>query len=157
MTAYLYRHVLPAAYDVLPHGMQSAEADAFLMAIALQESKCAYRKQIGGPAKGFWQFEAGGGVKGVLTHHASKDAARSALVALSYPHAMTVPAIHAVLEHNDVLACVFARLLLWTLPEALPGEYQADEAWRQYLAAWRPGKPHKATWARNFDRAWALK
>ena len=56
-----------------------------LLAIALQESgpALAARYQNSpsatpGPAKGFWQFEAGGGVVGVLNHAASRDLARKA-------------------------------------------------------------------------------
>lgn len=156
MTSYLYRHILPAAYDVLPDIMASDEADAMLLAIALQESSCAHRKQVNGPAKGFWQFEAGGGVRGVLTHPRSRSHAKAALVALCYKPTLTAKEIHAALEHNDVLACVWARLLLWTLPQGLPQADDADTGWQLYLAAWRPGKPHPKTWAAHYARAWAL-
>lgn len=156
MLSYLHRHIVPAAYDVLPPGLQSPQADAMLLAIALQESACVHRKQVKGPAKGFWQFEAGGGVKGVLTHPASSQQARTALVALCYSGSLTVPQIHTALEHNDVLACVFARLLLYTLPSPLPLKHQAKEGWRQYISAWRPGKPHPDTWDGHYARAWSL-
>ncbi len=53
------------------------EGRLMLLAIGLQESRFEHRRQLGnGPARGFWQFEAGGGVKGVMTHLASRDDAR---------------------------------------------------------------------------------
>lgn len=155
MTSYLHRYIFPAAHDLLPEKMASKPADAMLVAIALQESECAYRAQVRGPAKGFWQFEQAG-VTGVMSHPASRSHTRTALVALRYSPSMTTPAIHDAIEHNDVLACVFARLLLWTLPEALPAMDEPGQGWSQYLKAWRPGKPHIETWHRNFTRAWAL-
>ena len=48
-----------------------------LLAIGLQESRLTHRRQIGGPARGLWQFERGGGVAGVLRHAASRDHALS--------------------------------------------------------------------------------
>lgn len=152
MIDHLCRYALPAAFDVLPASMRSRQAAAMLLAIALQESKVIHRRQVNGPARGFWQFERAG-VTGVLTHQASRPYARTALVALCYPAALTVPAIHATLEHNDVLACVFARLLLWTLPDALPAPGDVEGAWLQYVEAWRPGRPYRSTWSANYRRA----
>jgi hypothetical protein len=163
MLQMLHQYTLPAAYDVLPPKMQSTQATAMLLAIALQESKCAYRYQLPrkaggkpGPARGFWQFEAGGGVKGVLKHRATTAHARRSLVALAYPGNLTTVQIHAILEHNDVLAAVFARLLLWTLPERLCGPGENAKAWQQYLMAWAPGEPHPETWEGYYRRAWSL-
>ena len=156
MTSYLHRHIVPAAYDVLPAHMATPEATALVMAIALQESACAHRTQMHGPAKGFWQFEAQGGVRGVLQHPSTRSYAKAALVALCYRPTLTAAEIHAALEHNDVLACVWARLLLWTLPDALPSSHEPEKAWGLYLAAWRPGKPHPKTWDGYYTRAWAL-
>jgi hypothetical protein len=153
---YLHRHVLPAAYAVLPAHMQSPKADAMLLAIALQESKAAHRRQIKGPARGFWQFEMGGGTRGVLTHPSSKLHIRSALTDLCYRPTSTAQILHPVLEHNDVLACVFARLLLWTLPQTLPEPEDVTEGWAQYLEAWRPGRPHPKKWSENHTLAWAM-
>lgn len=154
MIPYLRDYVIPAAYSVLPAAMGTEPAMAMLLAIALQESKAANRFQIGGPAKGFWQFEAGGGVYGVLSHGATQKHARLALTFLCYPASMTSTGIHAVLEHNDVLAAVFARLLLWTVPASLPGQHEPEKAWSQYLDAWRPGRPHPLAWPENYAVAW---
>src|SRR3546814_6857126 len=54
-----------------------------LLAIGLQESRFLHRAQIGGPARGYWQFERGG-VHGVLSHHASKAEAGKLCAALDY-------------------------------------------------------------------------
>jgi hypothetical protein len=62
---------------------------------------------------------------------------------------------YSAIEHNDVLAAVFARLLLWTVPGRLPGRAEPVRAWNQYLSAWNPGKPHEETWAPLFELAWS--
>lgn len=154
--AYLHRRVIPAAFDVLPEVMRSPQATAMLLAIALQESELEHRRQIGGgPARGFWQFERGG-LTGVRQHSASHDHFAAAMATLRYAPTTPTTILQSVLADNDVLACVAARLLLWTLPAALPGSADPDEGWRQYLAAWRPGKPHPATWRGHYTRAWQL-
>jgi hypothetical protein len=63
-------------------------------------------------------------------------------------------AVWGAIEHNDLLACGFARLNLWWLPAALPTRDQVDRAWEQYLEAWRPGKPKPRTWAKHWITAW---
>jgi hypothetical protein len=65
-----------------------------------------------------------------------------------------VETVYEAIEHQDVLACAFARLLLWTSPRALPTSEQPDHGWREYLATWRPGKPRESEWAGNFGRGW---
>lgn len=152
---YLYRHTLPAAYDCLPVAMRSDRASAMLLAIALQESGVEHRVQVNGPARGFWQFEVAG-VAGVRGHRSTRDHLEAALGTLCYTPTLPASTLQRVIENNDVLACVFARLLLWTLPEALPESDNPDEAWRQYLAAWRPGRPHRERWDGCFDHAWDL-
>ena len=144
-------HIVPAAFMVLPSDMRSTAARRLLLAIGWQESRFTHRVQVGGPARGYWQFEQAGGVRGVLGHQKSRDVAREALRALGYRHEPTPFGCYAAIEHNDVLACVFARLLLWTLPDRLA----EDEAngWRQYIAAWRPGKPHAHTWPTAWSEA----
>lgn len=133
------------AYLLLPDRMRSKEATAMLLAIGLQESRFEHRRQIRGPARGFWQFERGGGVAGVLSHPASRVHASNALAALHYPAAPAV--IHEALADNDVLAAVFARLLLFTDARPLPAlTALSDESWDYYIRNWRPGKPHRQTW-----------
>ena len=62
---YLLRYTLPSAFALLPPAMDTPDARVLLLAIGLQESKFSHRLQIGGPARGYWQFEQGGGVRGV--------------------------------------------------------------------------------------------
>jgi hypothetical protein len=152
---YLFRRVIPAASDLLPEKMRSVESTAMLLAIALQESEAMHRRQLGGPARGFWQFERSG-VVGVRQHKATHDHLTNALTTLRYAQTTTTSVLQSTLADNDVLACVFARLLLWTLPATLPNSAESDEGWRQYLEAWRPGKPHPEKWPTNYARAWAI-
>jgi len=143
---------LTPALRLLPPEMDSAAARAMIVAVSLQESRIKHRRQIGGPARGYAQFEKGGGVLGVLTHPASKDHAREVCAALDYEP--TTDAVYVAIEHNDILACCFARLLLWTHPEPLPGQNEADAAWDYYESVWRPGKPHPETWLAFWHQAW---
>lgn len=94
------------------------------------------------------------GVRGVLSHKASKPHLANALAALAYPVTNDATTPYTALEHNDVLACVCARLLLWTLPSPLCGQNDPEGAWQQYIAAWRPGKPHRETWDGYYAAAW---
>lgn len=139
---------------LLPRRMNSPEAIAMLLTIGLQESRFTHRRQIGGPARGFYQFEQGGGVVGVLQHRQTREIVCSVLDRLQYDR--NISTSYNAIEHNDTLATVYARLLLWTLPHALPGPGESELAWMQYLDAWRPGKPHRATWDEFYRQAWAI-
>ena len=145
--------IYKATVALLPPRMDSQEAKAMLIAIAMQESRWDERRQIGGPARGFFQFELAG-VRGVLNHKASQPAIFSVLDRLDYDH--TPNTSFAAIEHNDPLAFAYARCLLWTLPGPLPARGEAEEGWAQYLEAWRPGRPHPATWSKFFNDAWNL-
>ncbi|PJM89057.1 hypothetical protein [Achromobacter ruhlandii] len=137
------------AVALLPVRMDTSAARVMLLAIGLQESRFEHRRQIGGPARGFWQFEKGsrasrGGVWGVCLHPACKGYLAALCKARSvacYPDA-----IYAALEYDDVLAAGVARLLLWTDPKALPPVGDADAGWALYLRTWRPGKPKPDSW-----------
>lgn len=142
--------ILPAL-RLLPLRMDTPAARTMLLAIAYQESAMRHRRQIGGPARGYWQFESGGGVRGVLQHPASKPHIQSVLDSLDYDPASTTAECYALIEHNDTLAAAFARLLLWTDAASLPSD--ADAAWALYLRTWRPGKPHPGKWSANYLRA----
>src|SRR5690606_35921330 len=117
----------------------------------LQESRLTHRRQIGGPARGLWQFERNGGVRGVLEHPASRGYAVS--VCKMRGVEPLPAAVYAALEHDDVLAAAFARLLLWTDPQALAEVGEIGAAWDYYLRAWRPGKPWRHTWDALYGRA----
>lgn len=128
------------------------QARVQMLAIGLQESRFEYRRQRGmGPAMGFWQFERGGGVKGVLNHPASKD--KAALLCKARGVSAEPMAAWVALENDDVLAAGFARLLLLTDPRPLPNVDDTQGAWDCYIRNWRPGKPHIDTWAKFHQQA----
>jgi hypothetical protein len=148
------------ALDLLPAKMKSQEAIMEMIAIAYQESNFQFRiQQPNGPAKGFWQFEEGGGVKGVMTHAASRGFAQS--VAIVRGVKFESKAIYDALESDDVLAACFARLLLYTDRAGLPeiddpinnGRPQDSDSWKYYYRNWRPGKPHPSKWPHSRLRA----
>jgi hypothetical protein len=146
--------IVPALAE-LGDGMDSPAARVLMLAIPMQESGLKYRHQVGGPAHGLFQFERGGGVKGVLTNSASQRRAR--LLCERHGIAPTIAAVYDAIEHDDVLAAGFARLLLWTLPVALPAIGDEQEAWEQYIAAWRPAPrdadKRRARWAHAYPLA----
>ena len=143
--------IIVPAMKLLPANMSAKKSEAMLLAIGLQESRLHFRKQIGGPAKGLWQFEKGGGVRGVMTHAQSAGLAKEILGIRG--HAQNIDTAYNALEHDDILACVFARLLLWTDPYPLPELEQSGRSWNLYLRVWRPGKPHESTWGSFYDEA----
>lgn len=145
------RYIAPGL-SLLPPGMDTPEARAMLVAIGLQESRFEYRKQIRGPARGYWQFEEGGGIRGVLTHPATGGLMREMCDRLHVPAQVQI--CYGLVAYHDVLACIFARLLLWSLPWPLPEPWDTEKAWSQYIAAWRPGRPHRQTWDAFYRRAW---
>jgi hypothetical protein len=148
---YVRSAVLPAALSMLPPHMDSIAARAMLLAIGMQESGFKYRRQMRGPALSFWQAEATGGFRGLLDHPDSGELARGALKRMAYGE--PDPSDFQALEDNDILACIGARLLLWTHPKALP-EGDASVAWSYYVNCWRPGKPHRETWDPIYRDAW---
>lgn len=151
---YISRYVIPTAFSMLPTAMRSDKAHAMLLAIGMQESRFEHRiQQPIGPARGFWQFERIG-IKGVIDHPKSGGFLDAICDRLQYP--VDYDPCYTAVMHNDVLACVFARLLLWTVPEALPSSLEPNKGWHQYLFGWRPGKPHRETWETFFNEAWKL-
>jgi hypothetical protein len=152
---YVREIVIPAAFRLLPEEMGTPEAAAMLMAIGYQESNFAARQQIGGgPARGFWMFEMGG-VLAVITPRSIRIPLNAALEALRYPSGPQIPqTYYDAIRHNDVLAAVFARLLLWLHPDPLPTSTDTAVGWSQYERQWRPGKPRPDDWASSWSRAW---
>lgn len=159
----IHQSAIVPALALLPARMNSKEALVMLYAIGLQESKFEHRRQMGnGPARGFWQFERNGGVAGVLRHKSSQihalaacksrgltDLKESELIKGHTPNSIVERAYHA-LERDDVLAAVFARLLLWTDPKALPALGDVDRAFNLYIRTWRPGAYSRGS---ELDRA----
>lgn len=159
--AEFHREILAPSLDrVLPilDIPPSPEATRMLLAIAGQESSWTWRYQLtsqgpngerAGPARGWWQFERGGGVIGVMSHEATSARAH-ALCRACHVH-WDSDDIWRALEGHDVLATGFARLLLWTIPKRLPSS--ETHGWEQYVGTWRPGKPHPRVWPDNWAQA----
>jgi hypothetical protein len=137
-------HLLPAKFD-------GQAARVQLLAIGMQESGFETRQQRGGPARSYWQFEQAGGIQGVLTHPASKAYARAFCGLRAV--APVASDVYAAFLSDDVLACAFARLLLWTDADPLPQLSDADGAWKYYQRNWRPGKPRPEAWPANYAAA----
>ena len=132
----------------------SAAALQMMLAIAMQESGLEHRAQViasgrPGPARGWWQFEQGGGVAGVMQHPSSATLARRLCEECDVP--FWAADVWRCLEGHDVLAVGFARLLLWTDPQPLPTT--VGDGWDYYLRNWRPGKPHQPTWPSYWSQA----
>jgi hypothetical protein len=148
--------IIPALAELARCGIaDTVDARRFVLAIALQESGLAHRRQVlaggieNGPAASFWQFEQGGGCKGVLTHYLVAPTMRQLCVDFNID---TTPAgLWEAMRYHDIVAAIAARLLIYTLPGKLPTT--AADGWAQYVAAWRPGKPHPEKWASCWDLA----
>jgi len=157
--------IFPAAFPLLPPKMDTVQARAMLIAIALQESRLVHRAQLVGgaaewwhsmdpPAHSYYQFEVVS-IRLMLQHSIARPLLIPALSALDYP--IDAPGIiHEAVRDNDILATILARALLRTVPEALPEQREQQRGWEQYLWAWRPGKPHPETWAENWRKAWTV-
>lgn len=150
--ADITKNAIDPALAILPKHMDTPPARVMVLTIGLQESRLKERRQLVGdppkpvgPAKGLWQFERGGGVRGCMNHHASKDLLMVLCKARSVY--FDVEPIWCALEKDDVFAAGVARLLLWTDPHKLPAVNDVDGAWDLYMRVWRPGKPHIKTWA----------
>lgn len=143
---------IDAALSMLPARMDGPQARLMLLAIALQESGCCTRCQAdGGPARGLWQFERGGGCHGVLQHHAS--AAGAAELCDERGVGTSAADLWRALERDDVLAAGAARLLLYTDPSPLPAVGDVRGAWAYYLRNWRPGRPRPEHWPGHYAEA----
>lgn len=129
--------IRPALHELLPAKYAGRDVEALLLAIGQQESGFAHRTQVGGPARGFWQFEQRGGVHGVLNHDATRLEARA--VCLKRAVAPTDGDVYLALGHDDAFACALARLLIATDPAPLPKWGDAKAAADYYHRNWRPG------------------
>ena len=144
-----FLRVVEPGLALLPGYMVNDQARVALMAIAGQESNWTARTQGNdGPARGYWQFEPAG-VAGVATHPSTMGLLASVLSTLDL--AGTSP--YAAIQFNDPLACVIARLLLWSDPEALPAIEDHDGCWDYYVRNWKPGKPDETRWGAAYATA----
>ena len=129
----------------------SDSARVLVTAIAGQESRWAARRQIGGPARSYWQFEQGGGVAGLFRVTPRQLGTVCAACDVAYDAATVFEAM----TWHDMLACSMARLLLWSDPVPLPAVGDKQAAWQCYLRCWRPGTPHPESWAGVYDQSLA--
>jgi hypothetical protein len=139
------------ASDVAKRALGGAQAEVMLLAIAGQESNLEHRFQVHGPARGYWQFERGGGLAGVMSHNATRAIMRDALDALGIP--TFSENAWAALPYSELLQVTAARCLLYTDPAPLPEVGDEQLAWAYYLRNWRPGKPHGDAWANHYRAA----
>lgn len=135
--------IIVPALATLPDQMDSPEARLMLLAIALQESGLAARQQTGGPARGLWQFERNG-VLAVMHNLRTADIVFNWCDENGVTYGSN--SIYERLALDDELACVFARLLLWTDPRPLPEIGDVMTAYELYERTWRPGKPSYTRW-----------
>lgn len=148
--------IKPAVAELAAQGIpDSFEARRFLLAIALQESALLHRRQVttdgaeNGPAASFWQGEITGGMCLTLGHRLTETMMRKACA--DHNIEATPRGLWEAMRYHDIIAATAARLLVYTLPGKLPTT--AVAGWAQYLDAWRPGKPHGSTWAKNWTLA----
>jgi hypothetical protein len=148
--------IIPALAELAARGIpDTTAARRFVLAIALQESALAHRRQVvaggaeNGPAASFWQGEKGGGMILTLKHHATGKHAHALCAA--YNVEATPGGVWEAIRYQDIVAAGLARLLVYTLPGKLPEN--AAQGWDQYVEAWRPGKPHRDRWDRNWGIA----
>jgi hypothetical protein len=144
--------------SVLGRNVGGDQAYVPMLAIALQESGLVYRRQIdnqGNPistlARGWWQFEKEGGVKGVCTHSSTSYAIETMCTVMHIP--FDYDDIHEALAWNGPIAAYFARALLYTDAAPLPQIGEKQLTWDYYIRNWRPGKPHPEEWPDNYEAA----
>jgi hypothetical protein len=140
----------PALALLEPLGVKSDNrARLLVLAIAGQESAWQYRRQNGGPARSFWQFERGGGVAGLF--HAAPDKLNAVCAELYVP--FDPATVFEAMAWNDVLAASMARLLLWTDPAPMPEVGDIQGSWNYYERNWRPGAPRPNDWPALYGTA----
>lgn len=148
--AALLEQVIEPALHGMPVKFDSLQARVMLVAIALQESGLRTRQQDGGPAHGLWQFEENG-CEAVLVNPVT--AALAAAACRENDVGLYAEDVYAALLTNDELACVFARLMLYAVPHALPELGDEQGAWTYYVHAWGVGKPRPDDWPANYAAA----
>lgn len=134
----------------------TSQSDVLMLAIAGQESGWSDRVQSGaGPAHGFWQFEKGGGVAGVMGRYPNFVLAMAAKTGVITEVTAAQVWLAMALPQGDGLSFGMARLLLWTDPTPLPAVGDEDDGWDYYQSLWRPGAPSRSRWATVYPEAMA--
>lgn len=148
---------IAAGLALLPPKMDTLSASVLLYATSRQENPKRLAQQVGGPAVGDYQFERGGGVRGVMTHHSVADITRH--VCNERGVAFAAGPIYEALKNDPILAAALARLLYYTDPKPLPLAGDEAGAWELYLRTWRPGaykrQPQelRAKWIKSYADA----
>jgi hypothetical protein len=151
---YLATGIAPAFGLLQEPRLDTPNARALVLAIALQETGLSERRQFGsGPARSYAQFERGG-ISGVLSHVASARLAHNICDHLDVNP--TVDDVYQAIEFNDVLCAAFTRLNLLTSPIVLPARTDSDTGWRLYQTVWRPGAPHPEKWSTYYELSWGV-
>jgi hypothetical protein len=118
---------------------QPRERAVLLLAIAIQESDLKHRLQWpSGPAKSWWQIERSTAVDCCTRYK---------------PVANLCAEIGREYENSDLAACAIAAGILRITPGKLPVVGEADESWKYYLKAWRPGKPAPNRWPESYRQS----
>src|SRR5262245_32238949 len=128
------------------------EALVMCMTIPGQESAWNARLQGGGPARGYSQFEEGGGVHGVLTHPASSGLIRTICDANDIDK-VNDDKIYEQKAWSAFLNMSMTRLLLYTGPRPLPAVGDVQGSYFYYDSIWRPGSKRPDDWPGNYDIA----
>lgn len=142
--AIILQAIIRPALLLLPTVMASREAERMLLAISIYETGLESRSPVGG----WWDLDEAGYV---LRHPETSGYASQACRTLAIDPVEKDAKL--VLRFNDVLAAVFARLLLWTLSAPLPGARNQRGAWDQYVEAWRPRRLRGEQWPLAWEEA----
>lgn len=148
---------IEAGLALLPVTMRTAHRKVLLYATSRQENPKRLPKQVGGPAVSDYQFESGGGVRGVLEHPSTAALAASVCKARGLTASRLT--VYEALQHDQVLAAAFAGLLYYTDAGRLPAVGDEQGAWDVYLRTWRPGafkrQPEelRAKWSKSYNDA----
>lgn len=109
---------------------KGAAAMELLMGTAMQESQLVYIHQLGGgPAVGLWQMEPA-----TFLWLAGWVNQRPSLLAKVMGYSIGISPQVNQLAGNVYLACAMARLRYYVVPEALPGQGDAEAQARYYKA-----------------------
>lgn len=164
MAAEAIRYVTPETLSKLVIGPvvahlnwpQPREREVLLCAIAIQESKLKYRRQMPrGPAMSFWQIEGKTANDCVGRCTPVRDFCKGwvGVSGFSNPGSLGEYAI----RYNDAVACAIAAGILRLHPSLLPEVGDEDGAWRTYVGAWRPGKPRPNSWPDAYKQAMSVR